>query len=146
MSSAGLDHMPWYTFKGAARTYLAELNKDKKVLEYSLFQPGLFTDYLAIPYMKTKHVKALDTFFDYEKRRLLLPEGDDNAIVFTTVKDLANVVVRAVEYEGAWPVIGGIQGSRVTMNQLVEMGEKVRGKLISRLDTRACSGDRLANA
>ncbi|KAF2825803.1 NmrA-like family protein [Ophiobolus disseminans] len=126
---AGIDHMSWYTFKGAARTYLAELNASSKVLEYCLFQPGFFTDYLSSPYRLAKHVKAIETPWDFERRRMLLPEGADDAVmVFTTVQDLANVVARAVEYEGVWPVDGGITGSRLTVKQLVALGEKLRGR------------------
>lgn len=124
----GLSHTPWYAFKDAARTYLAELNKDKKVLEYCLFQLGYFTNYLARPTETATHVKTIDMPFDFENKRMLIAEGSEDAYTtWTTVRDLQEVVCRAVEYEGVWPVVGGIRGSRITMGELVKLGEKVRG-------------------
>jgi hypothetical protein len=29
-----LDYLPWYDFKKETREYLAEINKDKKVIQY----------------------------------------------------------------------------------------------------------------
>ncbi|KAJ4349157.1 hypothetical protein N0V95_004852, partial [Ascochyta clinopodiicola] len=142
--STKLDHMPWYSFKGETRKYLQEINKDKKVLEYSLFQPGMFTDYLARPYMTTKHVQSLETPFDFQNKRMLVREGGEGDVFsFTTVKDLASVVAKAVEYEGVWPVVGGIRGSSISVAQLIEFGQKVRGKFTSILQwysvVRACA-------
>jgi hypothetical protein len=44
------------------------------------------------------------------------------------MNDLANVVARAVEYKGEWPVIGGIHGTTLSTTRLLEIGAKVRGK------------------
>ncbi|XPT00445.1 hypothetical protein M3J09_009598 [Ascochyta lentis] len=126
--STKFDHMPWYTFKIEARQYLQEINKDKKVLEYCLFQPGMFTDYLSRPYMTAKHVKSLETPFDFQNRKMLIREGGEGDLMtFTTVQDLANVVAKAVEYEGEWPVIGGMRGSSISIARLIELGEDIRG-------------------
>ena len=51
-------------------------------------------------------------------------------MTLTTVADLASIVARAVDYEGKWPVTGGISGNRLTFSQIVEMGSRVRGKTI----------------
>jgi hypothetical protein len=48
-------------------------------------------------------------------------------VTLTTMKDLANVVARAVEYSGEWPVIGGIHGTTLSTTKLLEIGAKVRG-------------------
>ncbi|UPX20658.1 uncharacterized protein EKO05_0010884 [Ascochyta rabiei] len=126
--STKLDHMSWFSWKGETRQYLQEINKDNKVLEYSLFQPGMFTDYLSRPYMTAKHVQSLETPFDFQNRRMLIREGGEGDVLsFTTVKDLASVVTKAVEYEGVWPVIGGIRGSILSIDQLIELGQNIRG-------------------
>jgi nucleoside-diphosphate-sugar epimerase len=52
----------------------------------------------------------------------------DVRITLTTAEDLAKVVARAIEYEGEWPVVSGIQGDEVTIKQLIELGERVRGE------------------
>jgi hypothetical protein len=65
---------------------------------------------------------------DFNKRRALtLNGGNDDRITLTTVQDLANVVALAVEYEGEWPVVGGIKGTEISIGELLALGEKVRG-------------------
>ncbi|OOF98858.1 hypothetical protein ASPCADRAFT_162634 [Aspergillus carbonarius ITEM 5010] len=127
-ASSGLEHLSWYAYKGETRRYLEELNKDKKVLEYTLFQPGLFVNYLTHPYQSSRHVHSIETPFDFAKRRAILLDGsDNNRLVFTAVQDVANVVARAIDFEGEWPVVGGIQGTNVSIAQLIALGEKLRG-------------------
>lgn len=66
--------------------------------------------------------------FDFNTRRALLLDGDDDSpITFTTVQDLANVVAKAIDYEGEWPVISGIRGADISVGQLIALGEKIRG-------------------
>jgi len=36
-------------------------------------------------------------------------------------------VARAVEYGGKWPIIGGVQGTEITVGQLIALGGKIRG-------------------
>jgi hypothetical protein len=129
--------MSWYAYKSAAREYLAELNKDKKVLEYCLFQPGLFTNYLTAPHKSAKHLTMFTTPFDYANRRMLMVDGGDkDEITLITVQDLAKVVTRAVEFEGEWPVDGGM-GGKVTIGEILAMGERVRGESYY-LSTQSC--------
>ncbi|KAK3688822.1 hypothetical protein B0T22DRAFT_375879 [Podospora appendiculata] len=119
---------PFYASKLIVRAYLDEINKDKKVLEYTRFQPGLFLDYLASPYRTAKHITPATTVIDFEHRRGLVADGvTHDAITYTAVRDIAAVVARAVEYEGEWPRIGGIRGNTVSAAQLVALGEKIRG-------------------
>ena len=94
-------------------------------------------NYLTGPYKSSKHVHVVEVPFDFNKRRALLLEGgDDDRITLTTVQDLANVVVRAVEFEGEWPVVGGIRGSDMSIGQLIALGEKIRGTYASFIDLR----------
>jgi hypothetical protein len=73
--------------------------------------PGLFTNYLTYPYRFAEYFRPFETQIDFNKRRALTLDGGDNdRITLTTVQDFANVVSRAVEYEGEWPVVGGIRG------------------------------------
>lgn len=46
-------------------------------------------------------------------------------VVWTTVEDIAGVVARAIEYEGEWPAVGGISGSRVTVREMLQLGEAI---------------------
>ncbi|KAJ5587757.1 uncharacterized protein N7459_003522 [Penicillium hispanicum] len=127
-ATSSLENMSWYAYKGETRRYLAELNKDKKVLEYTLFQPGLFTNYLTKPYQSSSHLAQMDIPFDFNNRRAIVPENYDQVIVtLTTIQDLANVVARAVDFEGEWPLVGGIKGTEITIKQIISLGEKIRG-------------------
>ncbi|UPK97495.1 hypothetical protein LCI18_008430 [Fusarium solani-melongenae] len=125
--SSSFENFPWYESKGTVREYLETLNKVEKVLEYSLFHPGLFLDELVYPQRSSKHVIPLEFTISFEKRRALILEGSEDArITLTTVQDIVQVVTRAVDYEGVWPVIGGIRGNSITIGQLIALGEKIR--------------------
>ncbi|KAL4916498.1 hypothetical protein BDW62DRAFT_211905 [Aspergillus aurantiobrunneus] len=127
-ASSTLDHFSWYAYKGSIREYLAELNKDKQVLEYTLFQPGLLTNYLTRPYKSCKHIRTVETPIDFHGRRAILVDGAESAtITLTTVHDLVQVVCRAIDYEGEWPAVGGIQGHTLSFGELLQLGEKLRG-------------------
>lgn len=99
-------------------------------MEYTLFQPGLFTNYFTNPYKSSKNIHQMENMIDFNKRRALILEGSENDIVtLTTSQDLANVVARAIEFEGEWPVVGGISGTRTSIGELIKLGEKIRGLL-----------------
>lgn len=100
-----------------------------QVLEYCLFQPGIFTNYLTFPYNSSKHVDLFEIPINFDQRRAIIVEGDeDHVITVTTAQDLAKVVALAVEYEGEWPLVGGIRGANITVSELIKLGEKIRGK------------------
>ncbi|KAH6869767.1 hypothetical protein B0T10DRAFT_593266 [Thelonectria olida] len=127
-STSHLEHLGWYSYKNDIRNYLAELNKEKKVLEYSLFHPGLFTNYFTFPFNSSKHFSLFELPINFHQRRALVREGGkDDVITLTTVQDLAKVLAHAVEYEGEWPVSGGMKGTEMTIAELIALGEKIRG-------------------
>ncbi|KAM6520437.1 hypothetical protein FSOLCH5_005229 [Fusarium solani] len=118
-ATSGLKHAFWYAFKEETRKYLAELNKDKKVLEYCLFQPGIFTNYMTFPYNSSKHVDLFEVPINFHQRRAIVVKGgEDDVITVTTAQDLAKVVALAVEYEGEWPLVGGIRGAPFKVEKL----------------------------
>jgi hypothetical protein len=43
------------------------------------------------------------------------------------VEDLSSVVAKAIDYDGEWPTLGGVVGSRVIVNDMVGLAEKLRG-------------------
>ncbi|KAI3342334.1 hypothetical protein F4824DRAFT_512072 [Ustulina deusta] len=127
--SRGIDNMAWWKGKQKVRDYLKEVNQGQAAIEYTLFQPGLFLDYLAFPHKTSKHVDPLQTVFDFENRRALVVDGHEDAIMtLTTVADAAAVIARAVSYDGKWPTTGGIRGNRVSISQILEIGSRVRGR------------------
>ncbi|KAI8946930.1 NAD(P)-binding protein [Xylaria longipes] len=107
--SRGVDDMAWWDGKQKVREYLREVNeKETKT---------------------SKYVDPLQTVFDFKNRRALVVDGyEDVTMTFTTVADAAEVVARAVDYDGKWPTTGGIRGNRVSISQLLEIGSRVRGR------------------
>ncbi|KAJ4307704.1 hypothetical protein N0V84_012544 [Fusarium piperis] len=127
--SSSLDAMPWYTGKVEICQYLEDLNKDKKVLEYCRFQVGAFMDYLCHPFKGSKYITALPINIDLEKKRaIVVVDSLDDEMTYTSVEDIAHVIARAVDYQREWPVIGGIQGHKITIGELLRIGEKTRGE------------------
>jgi hypothetical protein len=99
-----------------------------QILEYILFQPGLFLDYLAFPHKTAKYIDPLQSVFDYQNCRAIAVHGHEDAtMTLTTAADVAAIVARAVDYEGEWPETGGIKGNRATFSQIIEIGEQIRG-------------------
>ena len=41
---------------------------------------------------------------------------------------VANIVARAIEFEGEWPAIGGIRGNQASFSDILELGPRIRGK------------------
>ena len=64
---------------------------------------------------------------NFQNQRAIVVDGYDAIMTFTTVKDLAAVVVLAIDLAGEWPMIGGIRGNRVPVSAVLKIGEKVRG-------------------
>ncbi|KAK3382604.1 hypothetical protein B0T24DRAFT_653624 [Lasiosphaeria ovina] len=114
--------------------YLRELNKDKKVLEYSLFQCGLFLNYLGYPHKTTKHMALFESCLDLEHRRDIVFEGYDQPgtaagrISLVTVQDLAAIMARTVESDGEWPRVGGLHANATTLAELLALVKKIKGK------------------
>lgn len=101
----------------------------QKVLQYTRFQVGSFMDYLCHPFKASKYITTLPLNIDLEKKRAIVVEGSlDDEMTYTSVGDIAHVVARAIDYQGEWPVIGGIQGDKITIGELLKIGEKIRGR------------------
>lgn len=49
-------------------------------------------------------------------------------VSYTAIHDIANIVVKAIDYEGEWPEIGGINGDTLSLAEEVAIGEKITGK------------------
>ncbi|RYP93600.1 hypothetical protein DL770_000342 [Monosporascus sp. CRB-9-2] len=140
---SSLDAIPWYAGKIEISHYLENLNKEKKVslsatcemlgannslkvIEYTRFQVGSFMNYLGHPHKTSRHVGTIPLFFNFEEQHAILIEDSlDDVVVWTTVQDIAGVVARAVEYEGEWPAVGGISGSRVSIGEMLRLGEAI---------------------
>jgi len=109
-----------------------------QVLEYSLFQPGVFLNYLSFPYPSTKHMHIFNLQWDLQNRRAIVPANVDFPVTLTTVQDMAKVVAEAIDYKAEWPERGGISGTRTTNSELIKLAESIRGLALSNNWSVAC--------
>ncbi|KAF5232140.1 hypothetical protein FANTH_13137 [Fusarium anthophilum] len=123
-SNSGVAH---YQYKDEVRKYLEEVNSNQQKIEYCLFQPGMFTDYFGHPKSTTKHFETFYMFGDFQNRRAIVPEDSEAPITLTIVRDMCRIVAQALEYDGVWPHVGGMQGTAFTVSELITLGEKIRG-------------------
>lgn len=122
-------HLDWYAGKVQIREYLREKNKDKKVIEYSLFQPGWFLNYLGGNHQTSKHVKTANLLLTNHEQGHARFAGDlTSRVTYTAIQDIVNIVVKAIDYEGEWPEYGGINGNTLTLAEEIAIGEKLKGK------------------
>jgi hypothetical protein len=56
-------------------------------------------------------------------------KGHDPLLTFTSIDDVAAIVVRAVASEQKWAVAGGLSGTKLKVSELIRLGERVRGKM-----------------
>ncbi|GME45413.1 hypothetical protein BKA56DRAFT_490115 [Neofusicoccum parvum] len=118
-----------YAFKKDVRKYLQEVNKERQVLEYTLFQPGLFLNYFAHPHQTTKHWSTTCMYIDLDNRRALCAGDGNYPITLTTVEDMAGVIAESLDYQGKWPVVGGMRGTHTTLAELIELAQAIRGPM-----------------
>ncbi|CAH0018928.1 unnamed protein product [Clonostachys rhizophaga] len=117
---AHLSLTPWNAGKVEIRHYLQQLNKEKKV--------GILMDYLGHPHRISKYLTTMPMTVDIEKCRALVLSGSlTDKITFTAARDIGKVVARAIEYEGEWPLVGGVSGNQISFEDLIRVGERVRG-------------------
>ncbi|SPQ23983.1 115f36d7-8128-4780-a217-9a31a445979c [Thermothielavioides terrestris] len=130
-AGSDLTDLDWYNNKLEIRKYLEEKNREKKVIEYTLFQPGWFLNYIVGSRKTTKHIPTAAVpavLVDHERLRARVAGDPNNRISYTAIHDLVNIVVKAIDYEGEWPRVGGINGNTVSIAEEIAIGEKVRGK------------------
>lgn len=66
-------------------------------------------------------------FVDFQNRRAIIPEDSDAPVTFTSLRDMCRLVAHALEYNGVWLTVGGMQGTAFTVYELISLGEKLRG-------------------
>jgi hypothetical protein len=118
-----------YENKDALATHLAELNEkgELKGLEYCLFQPSVFMEYFAHPYPLSPGLITWPFFIDFENRRAMVLDDGDMPIVLTAVADVSGMLALALDDAKPWPTVGGIQGVKTNINEILALGKKVRG-------------------
>ena len=86
-------------------------------------------NYIAGTRKTSKHIQPTGFILvDHENHRARGPGDLANKITYTTIRDVVNIVVKAIDYEGEWPEVGGINGHTLSPVEEIAIGEKIRGK------------------
>ena len=87
----------------------------------------MFNDYFGYPYSTSKHVSMIQLYVDFENRRAIIPGDGDYEFSLTTIHDISTTVAEALDYPGTWPTVCGIQETKITITELLHLGERLTG-------------------
>ncbi|CAF0850072.1 unnamed protein product [Rotaria sordida] len=96
-------------------------------IEFTIFMTGLFMDYFASPQRASPSLPPLIIGVDFNKCEANIVGTGDEPFCTTRVDDVGRFVATALDLE-KWDEEMGMVGSRTTWNQLIKLGEQVRGK------------------
>ncbi|KAL4800768.1 pyridoxal phosphate-dependent transferase [Aspergillus venezuelensis] len=106
----------------------ANLLKQSKTLKFTRVIPGFFMDYWGLPHVKS-NLEQHTMLVDMENCKAVIPGSGDDVIGMTYSYDMALFIARLLEIDASeWEEFSVIVGDEVSANQLVKLGEKVRGK------------------
>ena len=94
----------------------------------------MLLDYLSAPFKSSKHIRPTELNFDFVNLRAIVIDPANETITCTLAHDIGVAVAGAIDYEGEWPVIGGIRGETVTTAKLLSLAEKIKGEAYYMLD------------
>ncbi|EKM60077.1 uncharacterized protein PHACADRAFT_250947 [Phanerochaete carnosa HHB-10118-sp] len=99
----------------------------KSGLEYTIYEVGMFMNYLASGTPGLGHLDPLTLIFDVEHCKATLP-GDGSAyFVQTRGEDIGKFVAASLDLD-KWPEFSQIRGDRRKLNEIVQLAEQVRGQ------------------
>ena len=104
----------------------------KSGLEYTLFEPGVFTNYLGEGTEGLGHLHPLRFTFDVENCTMRIPGDGSGELVMTRVEDVGRFVAASLDLP-SWPEISQMRGDKKTLNEIVKLAEAVRGRFFSPL-------------
>ena len=96
-------------------------------IEYTLFTNGMFMDYFASPQRPSASLPPLTFGVDFNQGQANFVGTGDEPFCLTLADDVGRFVAAALELD-KWEERLGMIGSRTTWNELIKLGEKVRGK------------------
>jgi acetolactate synthase small subunit len=96
-------------------------------IEYTLFLNGLFMDYFATPQKSNPYLQPMVFGVDINKCTAWFAGTGDEPINVTLLEDVAKLVAASLDLD-KWEPYSGMIGSRTSWNEIVRLGEKVRGQ------------------
>ncbi|KAL4966068.1 O-phospho-L-serine:2-oxoglutarate transaminase [Aspergillus stella-maris] len=109
----------------------ANLLKGSKTLKFTRVIPGFFMDYWGLPHVKS-NLEQHTMLVDMQNCEAVIPGSGDDVIGMTYSCDMARFIAQLLEVDASeWEEFSVIVGDEISANQLVGLGEKVRGKKFS---------------
>lgn len=96
-------------------------------IEYTLFTNGIFMEYFASPQKASPSLPALTVGVDFNQGQANFVGTGDEPFCLTLAEDVGRFVTAALDLD-KWEERLGMIGSRTTWNELIKLGEKIRGK------------------
>jgi uncharacterized protein YbjT (DUF2867 family) len=115
------DYIEIYRAKSVAYKALEESN-----LEWTFPINGGFLNYFAAPKAGVGYLRPEKLWVDIENCKATIPGDGNDKTVWTLADDVGEFVARALDVE-KWPREMHIIGNSITLNELVKIGEKIRG-------------------
>ncbi|OAA53203.1 NAD(P)-binding domain protein [Cordyceps fumosorosea ARSEF 2679] len=105
---------------------IARRELEKTDLEFTYIYPGMLMDYFGMPNVST-HLRELHLFVDAANGVALIPGDGEVKMATSYTKDVARYTALALELE-TWPLVMTTASSTVTLNELVKMVNRSRGR------------------
>lgn len=79
-----------------------------------------------MPHIKS-NLKTFRWLLDMEKGIAVIPGSGNEKFTVTYSEDLARFIVRLIDTDEKWPQRGFLSGSDISVNELMEIAERIRG-------------------
>ncbi|EKM60079.1 uncharacterized protein PHACADRAFT_138514 [Phanerochaete carnosa HHB-10118-sp] len=99
----------------------------KSGLEYTIYEVGIFMNYLASGTAGTGHLPPREFMFDIENCKATLPGDGSTYLVYTRAEDIGKFVAASLDLE-KWPEFSQMRGDRKRLNEILQLAEQVRGQ------------------
>ena len=96
-------------------------------IEFTIFINGLFMDYFVSPQRASQSLPPHTLAVDFNKCEAAIVGTGDEPFSITLADDVGKFVAAALDLD-RWDEKMGMVGSQTTWNELVKLGEEVRGK------------------
>lgn len=126
----------------AAKCQAIKLLNEYPDLEVTEVHNGGFLDYYGMPYCDSYMLPEIP-YIDIAACKAAIPGTGDEKIVLTYTKDVARCVRKMVESDEKWPAVTRLAGDFTTLNEVLEVAERVRGKLRANQSKMTDSGTQL---
>ncbi|KAL8724573.1 MAG: hypothetical protein Q9181_006766 [Wetmoreana brouardii] len=121
------EHLP-LSWKALKRQSFAELEKQPN-LGFTTFDNGYFMDYFGMPHYQSYMTPEMP-FVDMSALKAAIPGSGDDLVTWTLTRDVAKFVRKMVESDDPWPKRSQIVGDSVSFNEIVQLAEQARGRLL----------------